>query len=420
MARIFPGSIFSSIQRKFTDIFSARANTTGGLGASTSGAVWNAINGVINVTSGAATTTTTPNPGASGSSYPISTVPMPTFDNVIKLSGTNEGSAVALWVQSSSDWWMVNVEGTQVTNTNYAGVTYWSYNYTSTNANVPYYAMYAWTAKYTQPSYTTSFATSGAYTVNALPNSYYAVFASQTNYGAYTPYSTTIYYYGTYNPYTSGYGAVAYTKLSPTYYLSSGGGTTYTSGPTAYYSAKDITGYTAGTSYFASGVVYSVIPPGYSVATPYSTVPQYTWSYTSTTPYSAYVASGSDPAFAGYTVTTITNYTTSQSYYTYAAGTTTTYSEYLKLKRSVANTVSEISSTLISNTQTIKSILVSILGTQITAKAYSDSNLVTQIGSDLVYTATGATVTTQYGIGVSPSSYNQSAIIGTSIEISRN
>jgi hypothetical protein len=47
----------------------------------------------------------------------------------------------------------------------------------------------------------------------------------------------------------------------------------------------------------------------------------------------------------------------------------------------------------------------------ITTKVYSDK-LVTQIGSDLVYTATGASVSTIYGIVLSPSSYNQ----GTSLD----
>jgi hypothetical protein len=71
----------------------------------------------------------------------------------------------------------------------------------------------------------------------------------------------------------------------------------------------------------------------------------------------------------------------------------------------------------VSTASTIGSILVSILGNQITAKAYSDTNLVTQIGSDLVYTATGAVVGTQFGISISPSQYLQSDIIGTSVEI---
>jgi hypothetical protein len=46
-------------------------------------------------------------------------------------------------------------------------------------------------------------------------------------------------------------------------------------------------------------------------------------------------------------------------------------------------------------------------GTDITAKAYSDNSLTTQIGSDLTYSATGATIDTSFGIVVAPSSYSQ-------------
>ena len=131
----------------------------------------------------------------------------------------------------------------------------------------------------------------------------------------------------------------------------------------------------------------------------------YTVSYTNTT----------------YWATVINYGTVGQNvYYTYASGTSYTYSEYLTIRQSVASTVSVITSALISTAQTIGSLKVFTSGNQITARAFSDTNFVTQIGSDLVYTATGATLTSQYGISVSPSAYNQSAIIGTSIDISRN
>ena len=43
----------------------------------------------------------------------------------------------------------------------------------------------------------------------------------------------------------------------------------------------------------------------------------------------------------------------------------------------------------------------------ITAKAYSDTAMVTQIGNDLVYSATGVNIITNYGIIASDSAYNQ-------------
>jgi hypothetical protein len=48
----------------------------------------------------------------------------------------------------------------------------------------------------------------------------------------------------------------------------------------------------------------------------------------------------------------------------------------------------------------------------ITAKAYSDTAMVTQIGSDLIYNATGVNIVANYGIVVSPSSYNENNSLG--------
>ena len=92
----------------------------------------------------------------------------------------------------------------------------------------------------------------------------------------------------------------------------------------------------------------------------------------------------------------------------------------LKIRKSVSDAIFTMSSAIVSTSQTIKSILVNTDGEVITAKAYSDANLVNQIGEDLVYTATGATITTMYGISVSPSAYEQSDIIGTEVTIERS
>jgi hypothetical protein len=46
-------------------------------------------------------------------------------------------------------------------------------------------------------------------------------------------------------------------------------------------------------------------------------------------------------------------------------------------------------------------------GSQLTISAYSDPSMISQIGSDLVYTPTGVTITPTFGITIIPSSYNQ-------------
>jgi hypothetical protein len=324
--------VASSVRKRFVDTFSTRSATTGSLGTATDGSRWDAVNGTIQIdTSGptpAAKATTTPTAGSAGTAYPMATVSMPTTNNVISLKNTNEGSSVALWVQSSSDWWMVNVEGTQTTNTNYASAQ--SYNYV-TGQNVTY--------------------------------------GSNTNYYGVTNYYAASGYYsqssGT--TYNVGYRTVGSPFAYQAFYSSSPGGTNYYQG-TSYYGA---------TSYYTA--------TGYSIT------------------YGAFY-----------------QYTSAGAFYTYAAGSTTTYNEFLKIRQSVASTVSIITSALISASQSIKSLRITTSGNQITARAFSDTDLVTQIGSDLVYTATGATVNTKYGIAVSPSAYNQSAIIGSSVDITRN
>ena len=137
--------------------------------------------------------------------------------------------------------------------------------------------------------------------------------------------------------------------------------------------------------------------------------------YTSQTFYTSSIAYSSDNPYSSEVIySSATEYTSAQDPDTYA------YSAILKVKQAASNSVSTISSLVVSTTQTIKSIIVSTLGNQISASAYSDSAATTQIGDTLVYTATGATVGTTYGIAISPAEYDQSDIIGTEIIIEPN
>jgi hypothetical protein len=96
--------------------------------------------------------------------------------------------------------------------------------------------------------------------------------------------------------------------------------------------------------------------------------------------------------------------------YTYACNPVTTYPVYIRLYQSVASTVSQIASQTLS--AVAQSLKITTSGTQITTKAYSDAAQVTQIDSDWVYTATGASVTPKYGVLVTPTNYNQGSTIG--------
>lgn len=103
-------------------------------------------------------------------------------------------------------------------------------------------------------------------------------------------------------------------------------------------------------------------------------------------------------------------YCSSAFYYTYECNPVTTYPVYIRLYQSVANTVSQIASQTLS--AMAQSLRIVTSGSQITTKAYSDTDQVIQVDSDWVYTPTGVALTPKYGIVVTPTNYNQGSTIG--------
>lgn len=89
----------------------------------------------------------------------------------------------------------------------------------------------------------------------------------------------------------------------------------------------------------------------------------------------------------------------------YSCNCQTCYPATIRVLQSVANTVTEVTSWVISSVANSLKVITS--GTTITAKPYSDNSLATQIGSDLTYSANNATISTQFGIVVAPSAYSQ-------------
>lgn len=337
--------VAASVRKRFIDAFSSRSNTTGSLGTATDGSIWDATSQTIQVTSGKAKSTTLPS--TSGTSYPIATVSMPTSNNTIKISDVEQGSAAAIWVQSSSDWWMVGIDS--------------EYN------TIPGNTSYA----YAQNGYVDS---QGQNASNQFSFTNYAGPAASSWYT-----SGTSWFFFTFVSYGVRYGT---------------SGPFFVNGPPRYFYA--VTGYNQSTSWGT----------------------QATTTWYSNTNYYYY------PDSTSYAWNTANYFwfTTGGNYFTFSFTNAATfaYSQILRVRQSVGGTVSTITSSVISAAQTAKSLLVSLTGNQITAKAYSDNNFVTQLGSDLVYTATGATVNTRFGIAISPSSYQQSDIIGSSVEITRN
>lgn len=95
-----------------------------------------------------------------------------------------------------------------------------------------------------------------------------------------------------------------------------------------------------------------------------------------------------------------------------------TYPQYLKLYKYAASTLTELASVTLASVTSfapIRAIKVAITGSNkvaetatVTAKAFSDTSAVSQIGGDLVHNATGVKIITNYGIIASDSAYNQS------------
>lgn len=99
-----------------------------------------------------------------------------------------------------------------------------------------------------------------------------------------------------------------------------------------------------------------------------------------------------------------------------------TYPRYLKVIKYLSNVLSEVASVTLDSVTSftpLAGIKVIISGgskgeeqsATITAKAFSDTSLVSQIGGNLVFNPTGVKIITNYGILASPSNYNQSTTI---------
>lgn len=355
--RVFLGGRLSTIRKRFFDDFSRVSSP--GLGIARDGSTWSVIRGVINASSGSAVAATT-------SGYPMSAIDMEVSNVAVKLNGTNQGSTVALWVQSSADWYGVEVDMTTSVVPGNSYLVPVAYNYL-TAYNYSYYTGYNFnyynTYNYLYNYYTTS--------------SYYNTYVYNF-YNTYTRYASSSYNFS-YLDNTNF--QVKY--ASSTYYYSIGYGNLQDSGSNS-----------AG-PFQNSDLHFNVPATG------------------SSGPFSG---SGNTGPIAGSGFTNaVGNY-----YYTAYNATSTSYDQYVRVIRSVGSVVSTVTSWLVSSSATVRSFIVRTSGTDITITPYSDVNFVSQIGSDLVYTATGAAVTTQFGISVSPSTINQSATIGTSVTIDRN
>ena len=142
--------------------------------------------------------------------------------------------------------------------------------------------------------------------------------------------------------------------------------------------------------------------------------PYYSGCNSNAAPYYSGCNSNSSPYYSGCNScwNSTPYYSGCNSTYYVCSNTTysTCYPSFIRIIKRVSGTVSEVVRQTMS--QAVNSLKVTVSGSQITAKAYSDSALTSQIDSDFVYTPLGNTITTSYGIVLGPSSYNQGSSVG--------
>jgi hypothetical protein len=375
---VFRG-VAQSTRKRFYDNFN-RTNQSG-LGTATDGSTWNTLRGSFSISSNTAVGVDT--------NYPMANQTMP-FSNVeIDLLGTTQGSAASLWVTDSGNWWAVGM--TQEPES--CNCTY--YYTASTNYYTGYTAVY--TAGNLNSSYTNGNWNVANCNATTCTGGYNASNCATANCVAYNGTTCNNYACNGYN---------AYVCNSYNAYNSK----TKTGGNCNAYSGGNCAGYRCSGSYNAVNCA------AYGCSA-YNT--QTCISYTCNA-YNSYYYNG-NVVNGYYNAPTLWYYNTNtESTTTYSgpfASCSTCYPQYIRIIQSVANTVSVVTQWSIGTLA--QSLKIKTSGSQITVSAYSDTSLVTQIGSDLIYTPTGVAVTPVFGLTVIPSSYNQ-GYATDSIEIKKN
>lgn len=285
----------------------------------------------------------------------------------IQSSGNDGGSGLAIWITDSGNWWGVSY-GRSIDNScncdtcQTSSCSSWSY---TTAYSCISYQNYQNANPCNNWNYQVSSYTCNAYQYSSS-SGYYC-----SNYGA------TSWSCATFN---QQYACTSYTK-SDIFYVCNTWGITYTC---------------AGYQAFVFGCT------GISWTTT-----SYTLNCTSSTANYGWTCIGWT---AGSWQPACTN--TSQSWGFQCTGTTwsyvtcncqTCYPPYIRVIQSASNAVSEITRWTLSSMAEAFKVIVNSATKVITIRPYKDTAMTTQIGSDLTYTASSATISKKFGIVLSPS-----------------
>jgi len=301
-----------------------------------------------NIIRGSFNITTNKADGQTPSNYPTATVDMPKDTVTISLSGVTQGSTAALWVTDSGNWFGVGIDQETISCNCQTCSTPGNCNATNYVCNVANYPCNATNFSCTTWSRVCN---SSSYFCDVVGNRFCRGYTSPCN-AMSTPFSP----------------CTAWSRV-----CSSG----YNTGNCN--STNSMTTCNAYTSPCNAG-----------------NYPCSTWST---------VCNSASYPCAAYNATTF-----------YSCNCQTCYPQYIRFIRSASNTVTELTNWLVASVvQSFKVIISSInpakTSATATIKPYSDTNLSTQIGSDLTYTPTGVAINAKYGIMVKPSSYSQGTTI---------
>lgn len=382
---ILRGAVSSSFRKRLKDDFSGSSET--GIGTATDGSVWKAIRGQFNIDGNGKA-------AATGTDYPIAAIDMGVANVDISVVGSSGGPSAALWVTDSGNWFAVGLAREAVSCNCY---------------------------QYYVPS-------SGYCNDCIFQGNYNTSYCNETSGYGYCIYYNTSNCNGNFN-------ATTCAQFNTTSCKTYGGGNckTYSGGNCSAYNAtfcsysfysnvnkKTVCGvYGGGTCKSYNATFCSAYNATVCNANNTATCKNYNFSNCNGTYNGSFCALWTDYYCSGTYNTSYAIYGPGTYYYDAGPYTacSTCYPQYIRVIQSVANSISTLTQWTVS--AVVNSFKVKTSGNEIQVQAFQNSDFTSQIDGTLTYTPTSVNVQTNFGIMISPSSYDQQIII-EDVEIKRN